>query len=146
MADLFDARGHHATSIAALLIVGILGGCATRSTSEISSVPVTVAITEDGNQPLTLAGLGHVQGLNTAAARAQISGQILRVSFSEGQSVQAGQPLAQIDPRPLQAALAQDEATIARDSAALANAKDNVTRTSPLAAIGSSSWASAQSR
>jgi multidrug efflux system membrane fusion protein len=107
-----------------------------RSTSEIPSVPVTVAIAEEGDQPLTLAGLGHVQGLNTAAARAQISGQILRVSFSEGQSVQAGQPLAQIDPRPLQATLAQDDATIARDRAALANANDNVTRSSPLVSQG----------
>jgi multidrug efflux system membrane fusion protein len=136
MADWFDAHGRRATLLAALFIAGILGGCTMQSARQSPSVPVTVALAESGNQPVTLAALGHVQGLNTAAARAQINGQILRVSFAEGQSVQAGQPLAQIDPRPLQAALAQDEATLARDRAALANANDNVTRTSPLVSQG----------
>ena len=124
-----------------ILLLGVsaaVAGCSARAAPEGKkpSVPVSVTSAALGPQALTLSGLGHVQGLDTASARAQTSGQILSVSFSEGQTVRAGQPLAQIDPRPLQAALAQDEAAIARDRAALANASDNVTRSAPLVSQG----------
>ena len=124
-----------------ILLLGVsaaVAGCSARAAPEGKkpSVPVSVTSAALGPQALTLSGLGHVQGLDTASARAQTSGQILSVSFSEGQTVRAGQPLAQIDPRPLQAALAQDEAAIARDRAALANASDNVSRSAPLVSQG----------
>lgn len=98
--------------------------------------PVTVAVVETGAQPMIVTGLGHVQGFNTAVARAQTSGQLIRVHFAEGQGVRAGQPLAEIDPRPLQATLAQDMSTLARDRAALVNAQDQVKRYAPLVAQG----------
>jgi multidrug efflux system membrane fusion protein len=117
-------------------MAGALGGCTTRIAKAAPEAPVTLATAQEGDQPLALTGLGHVQGLNTATAKAQTGGQILQVSFAEGQTVQAGQPLARIDPRPLQAALAQDEATLARDRAAFADATDDLTRSSPLVAQG----------
>ena len=94
--------------------------------------PVAVATAALGPEALTLAGLGHVQGLMTASARAQTNGQILSISFVEGQTVREGTPLAQIDPRPLQATLDQDMAALARNQAALANARDSLTRSAPL--------------
>lgn len=124
--------------VAGLLILATLAGCTAQAAPDAAKapVPVAVAIAARGPQALTLSGLGHVQGLDTASARAQTSGQILSVSFTEGQSVAAGQPLAQIDPRPLQATVAQDMAALARDRAALANAQDNVTRSAPLVSQG----------
>lgn len=126
------------TAIVSLGIFAALAGCSAQAAPGGSNlpVPVTVAPAIAGPQAMTLSGLGHVQGLDTAAARAQTSGQILSALFTEGQTVRAGQPLAQIDPRPLQAALAQDEAALARDRAALADASDNLKRSAPLVAQG----------
>jgi len=119
-----------------LLLIG-LTGCNARAAADMQTpVPVSVAIATRGPQALSLSGLGHVQGLDTASARAQTSGEILSVSFREGQTVQAGQPLAQIDARPIQATLAQDAAALARDRAAWANAADNVNRAAPLVSQG----------
>ena len=118
----------------ALGMFAMLAGCGTSSTPDAAKapVPVTIASAEQGPQALAMNGLGHVEGRDTAAARAQTSGVVLSISFTEGQTVRAGQPLAQIDPRPLQATIAQDEAALARDRAALANANDLVTRNAPL--------------
>ena len=81
-----------------------------------------------GDVPLTRTGLGQLQASNTAVARAQVGGQIVKVEFVEGQAVKQGDPIAQIDPRPFQAVLAQDEAAIARDQATLANAQADLER------------------
>lgn len=115
-----------------------LCGCGERTTTQSAKTPVPVATAPAlvGPQDITLDGLGHVQGFVTAVLRAQTSGQMLSISFTEGQAVHAGQALAQIDPRPLRAALAQDEAALARDRAAQANASDNLTRSAPLVAQG----------
>jgi multidrug efflux system membrane fusion protein len=126
---------------AGILLLGtlaVVAGCSAEAATDRTRppAPVIVASAARGPEALTLSGLGHVQGLDTASARAQTAGVVLSVSFAEGQTVRAGQPLAQIDPRPLQATLAQDEAALARDHAALANASDNVTRSAPLVAHG----------
>ncbi len=124
--------------IALLGALTVLAGCSAQAApgGAKPAVPVTVEAAMVGPQAMTLSGLGHVQGLNTAVARAQTSGQILSILFTEGQTVNSGQPLAQIDPRPFQAALAQDEAALARDRAAQVNASDNLKRSAPLVAQG----------
>jgi len=126
------------TGVALISLCVALAGCSGRHAagSGAHAVPVTIAPALVGPQILTLSGLGHVQGFDTATVRAQTGGQILSVGFAEGQTVRAGQALAQIDPRPLQATLAQDEAALARDRAAQANASDNLTRSAPLVAQG----------
>jgi len=123
--------------IALLGVFAALAGCGgpTAPSRTKNPTPVTIAVAMVGPQALTFNGLGHVQGFDTALVRAQTSGQILSISFTEGQSVHAGQALAQIDPRPLRTALAQDESALARDRAAQANASDILTRSAPLARI-----------
>lgn len=122
---------------ATFALTAALAGCSDHEpAAQKGRVPVTVALARQGPVASTLQGLGRVQGANTASARAQISGLITSVDFQEGQTVRAGQPLARIDPRPFRAQLAQDGATLQRDLAALANARDNLTRSSPLVPQG----------
>jgi membrane fusion protein, multidrug efflux system len=85
-------------------------------------VPVTVATVEKADFPVLLTGLGTVQGFNTVVVRSRVDGQIERIAFKEGQMVQAGDLLAQIDPRPFQAALDQAKAKKQQDEANVANA------------------------
>ena len=62
-----------------------------------------------------LAAIGTVTAQNTAVVRAKVSGELKSLNFTEGQTVKAGQLLAQIDPRSYQAALAQVQGNLARD-------------------------------
>nr|WP_052120398.1 efflux RND transporter periplasmic adaptor subunit [Inquilinus limosus] len=78
--------------------------------------------------PVYLTGLGTVQALNTVTVKSRVDGQLQTVAYKEGQHVTAGQTLAQIDPRPFQAALDQAKATKAKDEAQLANAQLDLTR------------------
>jgi multidrug efflux system membrane fusion protein len=80
--------------------------------------------------------LGRVTALNTVTIRPQVGGQVTAIKFKDGQYVQQGDVLVQIDPRPLQAAVAQDKATLARDRAHLASAETDLDRYVPLLAGG----------
>lgn len=91
-------------------------------------VPVSVATVEKADFPVYLSGLGTVQGLNTVTVRTRVDGQINTIAFKEGQLVKQGDLLAQIDPRPFQAALDQAKAKKAQDEANLANAQLDLQR------------------
>jgi len=91
-------------------------------------MPVVTARATTGDMPITLIGLGTVTPLATVTVQSQISGQIMRIFFKEGQTVKAGDPLLQIDPRPYQVALEQAQGALARDKALLANARVDVDR------------------
>jgi multidrug efflux system membrane fusion protein len=78
---------------------------------------------------------------NTDIVRAQIQGQIISINFTEGQTVHAGDLLAQIDPRPYQALIDQYTANLERDQAQLINAQANLTRYTTL---GEKGWATPQ--
>lgn len=99
-------------------------------------VPVTIARVDRMDLPIWLAALGSVQPLNVVTVKVRVDGQLDRVMFTEGTEVRRGDVLAQIDPRPFEAALASARATLAKDEAQLANAKMNVTRFEKLASIG----------
>src|SRR6202043_963172 len=78
--------------------------------------------------PIYLRGIGTVIAYNTDVVRSQIQGQLTRIAFTEGQTVKAGDLLAQIDPRPFQAQLDQAIAKQAQDQAQLSNARLNLQR------------------
>lgn len=90
--------------------------------------PVGVSTAQRGPIDVTLNALGTVTPLSTVTVRPQVSGQIIRFDFQEGQMVKAGDALAEIDPRPFQAALQQAQGQLARDAATLNNARLDLTR------------------
>src|SRR5258705_9525622 len=92
------------------------------------AVRVAIAPVEKADFPVYLTGLGTVQGFNTVVVRTRVDGQIDKIAFKEGQLVNQGDLLAQIDPRPFQAALRQAKAKKAQDEANLANAKLDLPR------------------
>lgn len=83
------------------------------------TVPVTVATAQKGNLPVYLIGLGSVTAYNTVTVRSRVDGQIVKVNFTEGQFVHAGDALIEIDPRPYQVQLEQAEGQLAKDQAQL---------------------------
>jgi multidrug efflux system membrane fusion protein len=91
-------------------------------------VPVVAGVVSGHEVPLYLRGVGTVIGYNTDVVRSQIQGQLTQIAFTEGQTVKAGDLLAQIDPRPYQAQLDQMIANRDRDQAQLANAIANLGR------------------
>jgi membrane fusion protein, multidrug efflux system len=91
-------------------------------------VPVVAGVVSSHEVPLYLRGVGTVIGYNTDVVRSQIQGQLTQIAFTEGQTVKAGDLLAQIDPRPYQAQLDQMIANRDRDQAQLANAIANLGR------------------
>ena len=78
--------------------------------------------------PIVLAGIGTVTPYNVVQVHAQVTGTIDNIGFTEGQTVHPGSLIAQLDPRPFQAALQQAEAALARDSANLAATRDDLGR------------------
>ncbi len=83
------------------------------------TVPVVVATAQKGNLPVYLIGLGSVNAYNTVTVRSRVDGQIVKVNFTEGQFVHAGDALIEIDPRPYQVMLEQAEGQLAKDQAQL---------------------------
>jgi len=101
---------------------------AQKAAVRVPAVRVTVAPVEKANFPVYLTGLGTVQGFNTVQVRTRVDGQIDKIAFQEGQLVKQGDLLAEIDPRPFQAALDQAKAKKAQDDANLANANLDLQR------------------
>ena len=89
---------------------------------------MAVSTAKTGDVNIAQTALGTVMALRTATVRPRVDGLLLNVSFTEGQIVKAGDVLAQIDPVPLQVALAQVEGQLARDAATLNNARLDLER------------------
>ncbi len=92
------------------------------------AVRVAVAPVQKSDFPVYLTGLGTVQGFNTVVVRTRVDGQIDKIAFKEGQEVNQGDLLAEIDPRPYQATLDQAKAKKEQDEANLANANLDLQR------------------
>ncbi|HEY9067102.1 MAG TPA: efflux RND transporter periplasmic adaptor subunit [Burkholderiaceae bacterium] len=97
-------------------------------------VQVTTAAVKAQDVPVYRAGIGTATAAQSVTVKARIDGQLDKVGFVEGQDVKAGQMLARIDPRTLQAQLAQAQAQRAKDQATLANARVDLTRYTSLLA------------
>src|SRR5262245_3142211 len=100
-------------------------------------VPVIAAAVRKADVPVYLDGVGTIKALNTVTVRPQVDGRLLSVNFVEGQNVQRGFVLAQIDPVTYQAAYDQAVAKKAQDEATLANARIDLERYNRLVATNS---------
>jgi multidrug efflux system membrane fusion protein len=91
-------------------------------------VPVLVAKAMQKNVPVEVQVIGNVEAFSTISVKAQVTGQLMKVNFSEGDFVKKDDLLFTIDPRPLEAALNQAKANLSKDEASLGQAQANLSR------------------
>ena len=104
----------------------------THSDTSPPAVPVVTGVVRSSDVPIYLRGVGTVIAYNNVIVRSQITGQIIKIAFTQGQTVKKGDLLAEIDPRPYQAQLDQAIANRDRDQAQVLNAEANLNRYVPL--------------
>lgn len=130
--------------LAALIAVLAAGGAyALRKPAALpaarAAIPVHLGVAERRDMPVWLSSVGTVTALNAVDLKTRIDGQLQKIAFTEGQEVAAGTLLAQIDPRPLRAALQQAQATLQKDTASVTSLRLDAQRYAKLAEIGAGS-------
>jgi multidrug efflux system membrane fusion protein len=138
MEKLRELIGHHmrAWFLGALAVLATVGwlwlpnkrtdAAARREGGQV--VAVDTADVKRADVPVYLDGLGTIQAFNTVTVTARVDGELQKIAFEEGKTVNKGELLAQIDPRPFQAALGQALAAKAKDEAQLQSAKADLER------------------
>ena len=116
-----DAISPHLTAIG-------LGGPAVPKDPPVRVTPVGTAKVERQDMPLYLNGLGTVTALKTVTIRSRVEGELQQIAFTEGQMVEEGALLAEIDPRQYQVQKEQAEGQLARDEAMLKTARLTLAR------------------
>jgi multidrug efflux system membrane fusion protein len=121
-----------AAAVLVILLIagrGLLRKSADAATQKAApAIAVDTAAATHADVPIYLQGLGTVQAFYTVTVTARVDGELVSVAFTEGQDVRKGELLAQIDPRPNQAAFDQAAATKVKDAAQLENAKRDLAR------------------
>jgi multidrug efflux system membrane fusion protein len=129
----------------ALVAAGWVGWTVLQQTAPVATaespaaapaVPVSVSVVASEDVPVFLHGIGTVQAFNAVTVKSRVDGPIVGVDFTEGQEVEAGAALFEIDPRPYQEALAQAQAAQAKDKAQLEGAEADLDRYSKLVVHG----------
>jgi membrane fusion protein, multidrug efflux system len=111
-------------ALALVAVLALLAGCSDSGRAQTKSgpppaVPVGVAAVEQKVVPVQVLAVGNVQAYTTVGVKSQVAGQIVTVHFKEGDEVKRGDLLFTIDQRPLEAAVRQAEANVAKDRAQL---------------------------
>jgi len=121
-----------------MALLAVSGGCARKAEKPKGRPPALVVTAAASQQdvPVQLKAIGTMEASESVTVRTQISGELVRVAFREGQDVQKGALLFQLDPRTYQAAIRKAEATLARDRVILANARRDYERYSQLVRDG----------
>ncbi len=127
--------GVAAIALAAVALVNWSGSPAPKAAPPKTGAEVVAATAkaERKDMPIYLQGLGTVQAFYTVTVTSRVDGELEKVGFTEGQAVKKGDLLAQIDPRPYQAAYDQAVAAKGKDAAQLANARADLQRYNELA-------------
>lgn len=135
-------RRNHILGVSLLTLAIFVGGASAvlmdlRATTPsmaapMPAIPVVASKVRVCDMPIVLNGIGTVQAYNMVAVHPQVVGTVQDIAFTEGQTVQPGSMIAQLDPRLFQSALDQAQANLARDKANLANAQANLGRYEPL--------------
>jgi multidrug efflux system membrane fusion protein len=92
------------------------------------AVSVRVAKAVEKDVPVEVRAVGKIVASESVAIRAQVSGTLVRAHFREGQAVEKGALLLEIDRRPFEAALAEAQARLAQDRVRFENARDDAAR------------------
>jgi multidrug efflux system membrane fusion protein len=121
-----------------LIVVMAAAGCSKQQAAAPPqrAVPVAVATARLQDVPVQVRAIGNVEAFSTVSIKAQVSGPVIGVHFTEGQDVKKGDLLFTIDPRPFQVALEQAQAALAKDTALLDNAKAQESRYAKLLSEG----------
>jgi multidrug efflux system membrane fusion protein len=106
----------------------IIHGCSSKEKPALPPAPVTVASAVAKIVPVKINAVGNVEPYQTISVKAQITGQITKINFREGQDVRKGTLLFELDCRPYVEALKQAEANLARDTAQAKNAEVDLQR------------------
>jgi membrane fusion protein, multidrug efflux system len=124
--------------VAGWFIVSDMGRDRARAagSAQVPPVPVVTDVAATKDMPVLVRGIGTVQAYETVAVKTRVDGQIVKVAFTEGQFVKAGDLLFQIDPAPLQAVLDHANAAKRRDEAQLAGARLDLERYGKLIGSG----------
>jgi len=123
-------------AISAVLVARSLASARVAPAPPARVVPVVAVPAKQGDLPVNLSGLGTVVPTDAVTVRTRVDGQLMTVNFQEGQLVRKGDLLAQVDPRPFQVQLLQAEGQMAKDQAALKNARMDLERFKVLAGQG----------
>jgi len=131
-------RAAQVALIAGMLILFAVSGCAKKAEKPKGRPPalVVTALASQQDVPVQLRAIGTMEASESVTIRTQISGELVKVAFREGQDVQKGALLFQLDPRVYQAALRKAEAALARDRVILANARKDYERYAQLVKDG----------
>ena len=113
-------------------------GCTSQAEKPKGRPPalVVTAVASQQDVPVQIRAIGTMEASESVTIRTQISGELVKVAFREGQDVQKGALLFQLDPRVYQAALRKAEAALARDRVILANARKDYDRYAQLVKDG----------